>query len=162
MSIELIRLRLLDDKDDKESLKALHELENIDDELDAHGIVFVKIDDDNEAKEYGFDELPVIVYFENKVPSLYEGDLDNEEEVLKWLIHQKTADTIEEVTEEMLQKLIGTHQYVAVYFSGPCNEDEGENDPSDCDEILDVSWFFFGVNALTLKIIRVIGVNSRV
>ncbi|ODM96284.1 putative protein disulfide-isomerase C1F5.02, partial [Orchesella cincta] len=125
------------DKDDKDSLKALQELENIDDECDAHGIVFVKIDDDAEAKEYGFDELPVLVYFEDKVPSLYEGDLDNEEEVLKWLVHQKTHDTIEEVTDEMLQKLVGTHQYVAVYFSGPCVEEEGADDPSNCDEILD-------------------------
>jgi len=27
----------------------------------------VKIDDDNEAKEYGLENLPVLIYFENKV-----------------------------------------------------------------------------------------------
>ncbi|CAG7689960.1 unnamed protein product [Allacma fusca] len=108
------------DKDDKTDMRTLLELENIDDECDAHGIVFVKIDDDNEAKEYGFEELPVLVYFENKVPSVYEGDLNNEEQVLQWLLEQRNSDTIEEVTDEMLVKLINTHQYVAVYFSGPC------------------------------------------
>lgn len=35
--------------------------ENIDDELDGHGMLFVKIDNDEEAKEYGFEELPVLV-----------------------------------------------------------------------------------------------------
>ena len=36
-------------------------------QLDSHGILFVKIDDDNEAKEYGLENLPVLIYFENKV-----------------------------------------------------------------------------------------------
>jgi hypothetical protein len=106
-----------DDKDSKDDMKILLELENIDDECDSHGIVFVKIDDDNEAKEYGFEDLPVLVYFENKIPSVYDGEIDNEDEVLKWLLEQKHSDTIEEVTDEMLVKLIGTHQYVAAYFS---------------------------------------------
>ncbi|XP_021959977.1 uncharacterized protein LOC110855885 isoform X3 [Folsomia candida] len=112
------------DKDDKTDLKILTELENIDDELDGHGMLFVKIDNDEEAKEYGFEELPVLVYFENKIPSVYEGDLGNEEKVLEWLLEQKHSDTIEEVTDEMLQKLIGTNQYVAVYFSGDCGKGE--------------------------------------
>lgn len=79
--LTLKNLHNADDKDDKADMRVLLELENIDDECDAHGIVFVKIDDDNEAKEYGFEELPVLVYFENKVPSIYEGDLNNEEQV---------------------------------------------------------------------------------
>jgi hypothetical protein len=118
------------DKDDKADLKILSELENIDDECDQHGLIFVKIDDDSEAKEYGFEELPVLVYFENKIPSVYEGDLGNEEKVLEWLLEQKHSDTIEEVTDEMLQKLITTNTYVAAYFSGDC----GDTGP--CAEIL--------------------------
>jgi hypothetical protein len=51
----------------------LDELENIDDECDSHNITFVKIDDDAEAKEYGIDKLPSLVYFEKGIPTLYEG-----------------------------------------------------------------------------------------
>lgn len=52
---------ILDDKDQKKSIKILAELENIDDECDQNDIAFVKIDDDEEAKEWGIDELPTIV-----------------------------------------------------------------------------------------------------
>lgn len=91
----------------------------IDDECDQHGIIFVKIDDDKEALEYGFEakELPVLVYFENRVPSVYEGDLNNEQEVLNWLVEQRHTDTIESINDEILQKVLNTHQFVAVYFS---------------------------------------------
>ena len=54
----------------------LNELENIDDELTEQGIVIVRIDNDAEAKEYGIDHLPTLVYFENKIPAMYEGDYD--------------------------------------------------------------------------------------
>jgi hypothetical protein len=33
----------------------------------------VKIDDADEAKEYGIDELPTLVLFEKKIPHVYEG-----------------------------------------------------------------------------------------
>lgn len=50
-------------------------MENIDDELDKEGIVIVRLDDENEAKEYGIDHLPTLVYFENKIPAIYEGNI---------------------------------------------------------------------------------------
>jgi len=49
---------MLDDEDGKESDQVLAELENIDDECDAMGISFVKIDDLKEAAEYGIDSTP--------------------------------------------------------------------------------------------------------
>ncbi|KAK9884507.1 hypothetical protein WA026_007346 [Henosepilachna vigintioctopunctata] len=119
------------DKDDKQDIRVLNELENIDDELDAEGIVIIRVDNDAEAKELGIDHLPTLVYYEDKIPSIYEGDLMNENEVLEWLIEQKRTATIEEVTDEILEDLIQDHEYVVVYFSGKC--DEGEK----CDEILD-------------------------
>jgi len=64
---------LLDDNENDESEVVLNELEKIDDELDRYGIKFVKIDDDNAAKEFGIDEQPALVYFENEVPNLYDG-----------------------------------------------------------------------------------------
>jgi len=36
--------------------------------------VIVRLDDANEAKEYGIDHLPTLVYFENKIPAIYEGN----------------------------------------------------------------------------------------
>lgn len=119
-----------DDKDDKQDIRVLNELENIDDELEKEGIVIVRIDNADEAKEYGLDHLPALIYFEDKIPALYEGDLMNEDEVLEWLILQKETATIEEVTDEILKFLIDDHEYVVAYFSGPC--EEGEK----CDSIL--------------------------
>lgn len=122
---------IADDKDDKQDIRVLNELENIDDELEKEGIVIVRIDNAAEAKEYGLDHLPALVYFEEKIPAIYEGDLMNEEEVLEWLKLQKNSATIEEVTDEILQELIEGHEYVVVYFTGQC--DEGER----CDNILE-------------------------
>ena len=108
-------------------MEVLQELENIDDECDEKGILFVKIDDDTVAKEYGIDdELPTLVYFENKIPSVYQGDLKNEEQVLEWLIAQMSSDEIEEVSHEMLDNLIEKHNHIAVmiYKSKDKNSDK--------------------------------------
>lgn len=107
----------VDDKDDKQDMRILNELENIDDDLEKEGIIIVRIDNDAEAKEYGIDHLPTLIYFEDKIPAIYEGDLLNEDEVLEWLIQQKNSATIEEVTDEILTDLIEDHEYVVVYFS---------------------------------------------
>lgn len=64
----------IDDNDDKESQIVLNELEKIDDDCDRHGIQFVKIDDPKAAKEFGIDTVPSIVYFEKKIPNLYDGN----------------------------------------------------------------------------------------
>lgn len=106
----------VDDKDQKKSQKILVELENIDDDCDQNNIAFVKIDDDSEAKEYGIDNLPSLVLFENKIPHIYEGDLLKEDELLGWLLHQKRHAEIPEVTDEMMEKLIGDIEYLAVLF----------------------------------------------
>ena len=55
-----------------------------------------QVSDASEAQEYGIDELPGLLYFENKIPSMYDGQLIDEDELLKWLIEQKMTDTIEE------------------------------------------------------------------
>ncbi|XP_015014657.2 uncharacterized protein LOC6542960 isoform X4 [Drosophila erecta] len=112
------------DKDDKQDMRILNELENIDDELEKEGIVIVRIDNAAEAKEYGLDHLPALIYFENKISALYEGDLMNEDEVLEWLLVQKKTATIEEVTDEILVSLINEHEYVVVFFTGPCEPGE--------------------------------------
>lgn len=106
------------DKDSPKSAYVLKELENIDDDCDKYDIPFVKIDDDKVAKEYGvMDELPILVYFEQKLPTVYEGDLHIEDAVLGWLVKQRTEDTIEEVTEEILKDLIKSREFVLVFYA---------------------------------------------
>ena len=90
-----------------------------------------KVCDAEEATQYGLDSLPGLLYFENKIPSLYDGDLESVKLLLEWLIEQKTTDTIEQITEEILEILIEDEEYLAVFFSGPCEAD----DP--CNEILE-------------------------
>lgn len=94
----------------------LEELENIDDDCDRHGIKFVKTQDFAIAESYGVTDFPVLVYFESNVPNVYEGSLAEEEEVLQWLITQKTEDRIELITRVMLENMVEDTQYLAVYF----------------------------------------------
>lgn len=65
--------RFLDDETDKSSRKILTELENIDDECDDVGIDFVKISDEGAAQSHDLSGLPVLVYFRNRFPQVYEG-----------------------------------------------------------------------------------------
>lgn len=107
---------ILDDNNDEKSQKVLEELENIDDECDSLGVTFVKIDNIDEAKEYGIDDVPSLLYFEKGIPTVYEGRLEDEESVLKWLEQQTTSDEIEDITDEMLDLILEKMPYVAVLF----------------------------------------------
>lgn len=44
------------------------------------------------------------------------GDLENEDEILEWLVAQLEQDEIEDVTDEMLDKLIKDGKTLAVLF----------------------------------------------
>ena len=64
-----------DDKDEPKSEKVLASLETIDDDCDRSGIILVKLDNPKEAQQYGIDEIPSLVYFEDTIPHLFEGNL---------------------------------------------------------------------------------------
>ncbi|KAJ6617206.1 hypothetical protein Bhyg_17989, partial [Pseudolycoriella hygida] len=104
------------DNNDAKSIKVLAELENIDDECDTLGITFVKIDNPDEAAEYGIEQIPKLLYFEKGIPTIYEGKLEDEESLLKWLEQQTSSDQIEDITDEMLDLIIEKMPYVAVLF----------------------------------------------
>lgn len=110
---------ILDDNNDDESQNVLEELENIDDDCDRLGIQFVKIDNLDEAKEYGIETMPALLYFEKGIPTVYEGRLEDEESLLKWLEEQTNSDAIEDVTDEMLAIILEKMPYVAVLFCKP-------------------------------------------
>lgn len=86
----------------------------------------MKINDVEYAHELGISQLPALVYFEEKMPSLYDGDLLEEEEVLDWLIKQKNEDTIENVNREILFRMIAEREYLAVFFYKPDDDESAE------------------------------------
>lgn len=128
----------LTDTDDCEQCSGiLEKLENIDDDCDRHKITFVKTQDFAVAEFYGVTDFPVMLYFEDNIPNVYEGKLtsygddlfslvilrkpligplNEEEEVLQWLIQQKTEERIELITRVMLESMVDETQYLAVYF----------------------------------------------
>lgn len=127
----------IDSDDCEQCTRILEELENIDDDCDRHGITFVKTKDFSVAEQYGVHDFPALVYFESSIPNVFEGkillklhifrtwfvispkilgELNEEEEVLQWLITQKTEDRIELITRQMLETMVEDTQYLAVYF----------------------------------------------
>ena len=62
-----------DEKDCYDCDEVLRELEHIDDEADDLDIMFVKIRDMRYARKYGITEVPALVMFRKKFPSIYRG-----------------------------------------------------------------------------------------
>lgn len=95
------------------------DLENIDDELDEAGIIFVTTEDTVMAKKLNIKNFPQLVFFRNRDPLFYKGDLDDEDEVLAWLTDDDTLEIpgkIEEVNSKMLEKILGENDHVVVFF----------------------------------------------
>ena len=109
-----------DEEEEEEEEDVLAGLENIDTECRKHMIEFVKTDDRHFAAEFGLtddaDDLPALIYFEQGQPSIYDGDLRAEEDLLDWLLKQKREDTIEEVNRKLLERLIESSHYLVVLF----------------------------------------------
>lgn len=111
------------DSEDASQLEVLASLEEIDDEFDSYGVPLVKLDDVTKAKEeFGLDRLPALLYWKDEVPSLYVGDPGSNEAVLGWMETRKAGDTIELVTEEILEDLVDKFEYVVSYFQPYCKD----------------------------------------
>lgn len=54
----------------------LEGLELVDDDCDRHGITFVKTKDFSVAEQYGVHDFPALVYFENSIPNVFEGEFN--------------------------------------------------------------------------------------
>ena len=99
---------ILDDEDDAfvffyedndtDAHTILEELEQIDEKLDKQDLAMVKISDEGAIENYGIEDLPSLVYFENGVPEIYEGDLLNDGAVLKWMKSELKQEEIKEIT----------------------------------------------------------------
>ena len=75
-----------------------------------------QIGDEKKAASLGMTDLPALVYYEDNIPNIYKGDLRIERDVLDWLVEQLNNDEIEEVTDEILDKLIEKHQTIIAVF----------------------------------------------
>ena len=108
-----------DSQDECEAcLSVLQGLENIDDDAERQDIHLVKTTDTEFAEKMGIEpeELPSIIFFNEGMPNLFDGDISAEEEVLDWLIEQKGESHIDLVTRPMLEEMIEEIQYLAVFF----------------------------------------------
>ena len=65
----------------------------------------------------------MLVYYENNIPFLYKRNLKYEEGLLRWLVEQRNAASVEEVTDEMLAEVLEENEFVAVVFLGLCREE---------------------------------------
>ena len=88
---------------DQECETVLHDLENIDDDLDDFGIKLVTTEDIKYAGQVlKIRRIPSLGIFRNGQFKLYEGPLSDESELFSWLVDTDTLDlpgTIEKVRE---------------------------------------------------------------
>lgn len=64
--------------------------------------------------------LPALVYYRHQIPIVYEGELQREEDVLEWLVANKSTgdedEVIEDVTAKTLNTLVGSLDNLVVLF----------------------------------------------
>ena len=110
------------DETDQSNLNIIESYETINDECKQNDIRLVKTSDDQLRKDTGLEEdSPILIYYENDVPFLYNVhplDPDDVDEALAWLIEQRNTAAIEEVTDSMLDNIIEDNEYAAVLFMG--------------------------------------------
>ena len=92
--------------------------QKIDDDADRYGIQFVSNNERAAAKKFGITAFPKLLFFKHKEPTVYQGDLMNEEQVLEWLTSESIDmhDKIELATAKSLPGIIDSQDYVAVLF----------------------------------------------
>lgn len=94
-------------------------MELIDDEASEYGIRIVKTSDKLMAKKFGYRNPPGITYFRKGKYISYDGDIDDEEEILDWLTNPENmelTDHIEKINRKMFQKIKQASDYLAVFF----------------------------------------------
>ncbi len=104
-----------------ESVEALNRLEKIDTKADKLDIALVKISDLELVDEYALNKLPSLVYYRSKAPLLYEGDLNKQDAVFEWLLHNRATGDDEDVIEDVqgadaLAAMIESIERLAVLF----------------------------------------------
>jgi hypothetical protein len=102
------------------------ELETVDDNLEAQAVEFVRCADTDALEEYGLQVLPSLVHFEHGIPSVYSGDLKNDDSILGWITKELESIDIADVKPRILDSLLERLEFVAVLYYRK-GEDEAEN-----------------------------------
>jgi len=104
----------------KASTNVLEGLEKVDDYCEKLDIALVKINDLELVTEYNLGELPALVYYRHTIPILYEGVLEAEDDILEWLVQNRSSgdeeDVIEEVQFKGLEAMVAAVENIAVLF----------------------------------------------
>ena len=115
--IDFVVVLFYKEHDDASKL-AQHDVDSIDDNLKERGISVVKTKNPDQIEMYEIDVLPKLVYFESEIPTFWPDDapLSGNETILAWIEKCQDSDIIEDITEEMLEKLIANTDKIAVFF----------------------------------------------
>lgn len=107
-------------ENDSASEIAAASVDSIDDDLRDRGVSVVKTKSEKQIEQYDIEVLPKLVYFESEIPTFWPDPeaLDNNQTILHWVEICQDSDLIEEITEEMLEKLIANTDQIAVFFYG--------------------------------------------
>ena len=104
------------EEEDRDADEIIEGLETIDDELEVKDFSKVKICDEGVELNYGLIGLPKIVYFQNGIPIIFEGDIMDENAILKWIEKEASTNSIREVSDVVLGGLIQKFDSIAVLF----------------------------------------------
>jgi hypothetical protein len=78
----------------------------------------VKTSSHDQISSYDIEVIPKLVYFEAEIPTFWpdEAPLDDNATILAWIEQCQDSDLIEEITAEMMEKLIANTDQIAVFF----------------------------------------------
>ena len=81
---------------------------------------FLRINDPELAEDYTLPRIPCLVFFRREIPIVYPGDVNDENEMLEWLIKNQSSaddeDVIEHVDEEKLEIMVDNVDNLMIYF----------------------------------------------
>ena len=122
----LIFLVFFYDEDDEGVEEVLGELETVDDNLEAQAVEFVRCSDSDALEEYGLQVMPSLVHFEHGIPTVYSGDLKNDDNILGWITKELESAAIVHVRPRILDSLLERLEFVAVFYYRPDDSDGEE------------------------------------
>ena len=72
------------------------------------------------AEDYSLPSVPSLVFFRREIPIVYPGDLTDEQEMLEWMIKNKSSadddDVLEMVDGTQLEIMVDNVDNLLVYF----------------------------------------------
>ena len=81
---------------------------------------FLRINDPELADDYSLTRVPCLVFFRKEIPIVYAGDMNDENEMLEWLIKNQSSaddeDVLETVNGEQLEIMVDNVDNLMIYF----------------------------------------------